>query len=86
MDWSQFVDPQILLGMGMLAFGAASAYIRRRHNEQTAETTVEEDDSTGATNSDIQGDSRGREEIDSHATQEDGKLYLLFTVFPTDRF
>ncbi|KAL5104932.1 hypothetical protein TcWFU_004783 [Taenia crassiceps] len=36
MDWSQFADPQFLLGVGVVAFGAINAYILRRQNQQAA--------------------------------------------------
>ncbi|VDM16331.1 unnamed protein product [Hydatigera taeniaeformis] len=41
MDWSQFADPQFLLGVGVIAFGAINAYMLRRHNLQRAEEEAE---------------------------------------------
>ncbi|VDO03232.1 unnamed protein product [Rodentolepis nana] len=36
MDWSQFLDPQILLGMGAFTLGAINAYRNRPHNQRNA--------------------------------------------------
>ena len=43
MDWPQIADPQILLGVGILAFGAVNAYIRRRLNQGATEAVLEEE-------------------------------------------
>ncbi|CUT98824.1 hypothetical protein [Echinococcus multilocularis] len=40
MDWSQFADPQILLGMGVFAFGVINAYMLRRQNHRLAADAV----------------------------------------------
>ncbi|KAL5971311.1 hypothetical protein TSMEX_000962 [Taenia solium] len=42
MDWSQFADPQFLLGMGVLAFGAINAYMLRRQHHQAAAERAEQ--------------------------------------------
>uniref|UniRef100_A0A5K3FTY1 HIG1 domain-containing protein n=1 Tax=Mesocestoides corti TaxID=53468 RepID=A0A5K3FTY1_MESCO len=34
MDWSQMMEPQMLVGLGAFAFGALNFYMRQRHNRQ----------------------------------------------------
>lgn len=41
MDWSQFADPQFLLGIGVVAFGVINAYMLRRRNLQVAAEETE---------------------------------------------
>ncbi|KAL7058105.1 hypothetical protein AAHC03_016482 [Spirometra sp. Aus1] len=49
MDWHQFVDPQIVLGLGAFAFGLANAYVQRHFNrgDQTDNNNQPGDPTTG---------------------------------------
>ncbi|VDN33644.1 unnamed protein product [Dibothriocephalus latus] len=75
MDWHQFLDPQLVLGVGAFALGLANAYVQRHFNRQAQTENTNQPENEEPRVSDATGESEPITSIPIESP--DGKNILM---------